>query len=211
VTERSPELPLSTMANPVRIVLDTNLFTNPDVARQWGDTTASACRTFLRMAREVGGHISFHMPPSILAELRHFIGDPADLSDFELVVSIQSPNRFNISVPGFLLYELIDEIRERIDKGLRVAERAVREVRPEAVGAAINRLRDEYRQALRAGLLDSREDVDLLLLAHELGAALVSSDHGVVRAADKLGLRLIRPENLRAILEGSIVDDAPIQ
>jgi RNA ligase partner protein len=195
----------------VKIVVDTNLFTNPDVARQWGDTTANACKAFLSKAREVAGLISFYMPPSIFSELRHFLGETTDLGEFELVVTIQSPNRYNVSVPGFLLYELIDEIRERINKGLRVAEKAVREARPEFLAEGIQRLREEYRGALRAGLLDSKEDVDLLLLAHELKAAIVSSDRGVVQVADKLGLRLIRPENLRTILERSIEYNSAIQ
>ncbi len=40
-----------------------------------------------------------------------------------------------------------------------------------------------------------------ILLARELDAALVSSDRGVVRWAERLGVRIIHPEQLRGALE----------
>jgi uncharacterized protein len=196
---------------PVRVVLDTSVFTNPDTARQWGETSAAAFALFLRTAERARARTAFYMPPSIYDELKNFIGDGPDLATFELVVRLQAPNRYNVLVPGFLLYEVIDEIRERINRGLRVAEKAVREVQQPDVEESISRLRQEYRGALRAGLVDSKEDVDLLLLAHELDAALVSSDGGVVKTAEKLGLRLIHPEHLRAILERLVENELPAQ
>ncbi len=48
----------------------------------------------------------------------------------------------------FVVYELIDDIRRRIDKGLRVAEKAVREsvIDTQNVDAIIQRLRRNYRR-----------------------------------------------------------------
>ncbi|MFW6087936.1 MAG: RNA ligase partner protein [Myxococcota bacterium] len=185
----------------LRLVLDTSVFTNPDSARHWGDGAAAAVAAFVREARALEGRLECHMPPLVHEELKTFVGEGGIPADFELAVQLKAPNRYRVEVPGFLLYELIDDIRSRIDRGLRVAEKAVRETHPTNVDRTIQRLRDQYRAALRSGLLDSKEDVDLILLAQELGAALVSSDRGVVTWAEKLGIRLLPPDNLRGVLD----------
>lgn len=184
------------------VVLDTSVFTNPATYSQFGSSVAEAVGTFVEMAGRARDKLTCAMPPSIFDELKHFVEPEEIPADFEYVVTLKAPNRYGILVPGFLLYELIDDIRVRIDRGLRVAEKAVRTTGPKNVDATITRLRAEYREALRAGLLDSREDVDLILLAKELDAALVSSDHGVVTWAEKLGIRLIDPAQLRRMIEG---------
>lgn len=186
---------------PICIVLDTSLFTNPDTGSQFGPTTPAAVQSFVDLARRLPQKLRCVMPPSIFDELRKFMEPDEIPRDFEYVIALKAPNRYNVLVPGFLLYELIDDIRLRIDRGLRVAEKAVRNARPANVDATINRLRSEYRDALRAGLLDSREDVDLILLARELDAAVVSSDRGVVTWAERLGIRLIDPGQLRRLLD----------
>jgi uncharacterized protein len=185
---------------PMKLVLDTSVFTNPDTAQAFGDSAAEAFAAFIEVARGARG-LEFIMPPSIYEELRHFLGDGELPDDLELVVALRAPNRYRVHVPGFLLYELIDDLRRRIDRGLRVAERALREAGGREVERSIGRLRDQYRAALRSGLLDSREDVDLILLASELDAAVVSSDRAVVTWAEKLGLRLVDPHNLRRLCE----------
>jgi uncharacterized protein len=184
----------------MKLVLDTSVFTNPDTAKAFGDSAAAAVAAFIELARRAPG-LELAMPPSIYEELRHFLGDEQLPDDFELVIALRAPNRYRVHVPGFLLYELIDDLRRRIDRGLRVAERALREAGGREVDQSIGRLRDRYRAALRSGLLDSREDVDLILLASELDAAVVSSDRAVVTWAEKLGLRLVDPHNLRRICE----------
>lgn len=186
----------------VRVVLDTSLFTNPDSYSPWGDSVANALAAFLETAERLRGRVVFYMPPSIWQELRHFLGEEVAPGPFEILVHVQAPNRYGVSVPGFLLYELIEEIRERINRGLRVAEKALREAHSRPTPESLTRLREDYRAALRAGILDSQEDVDLILLAYELDAALVSADQGVVSAAEKLGLRLIQPRSLKSTLEG---------
>lgn len=196
------------MGKPLDIVLDTSVFTNPDTASQWGKGAPVAFASFLELASRLRDQVRFLMPPSVFEELQHFLGGMKLPARFEYLVVLQSPDRFMIRVPGFLLYELIDDVRDRINKGLRVAEKAVRQVDGENVDKTISGLRNQYREALRAGLLDSREDVDLILLSKELGAALVASDHGVRKWADKLGIRLIHPERLREMLEG-LLPEAP--
>lgn len=186
---------------PQPIVLDTSVFTNPLVAKSLGENTELALGRFVELARQVEQHVTFYMPPSVFAELATFTtaeGRPADL---EFVIHLKAPMRDDIKVPGSYLYELIEDVRSRIDRGLRVAEKAVREVQPSSVEKTITRLRDRYREALRTGLLDSAEDLDVILLAHELNGAVCSADGGLMRWAERIGLRLISPDSLRGILE----------
>ena len=59
--------------------------------------------------------------------------------------------------------------------GLRIAEEHTKEagrMSEEDVGRLIKKLREKYREALRAGIIDSKEDLDVLLLAYELDAIL---------------------------------------
>lgn len=183
------------------IVLDTSVFTNPEVAKTFGQGTTQALARFTELARRVRDDIRFYMPPSVMNELQHFVDASALPADLELVVHLQAPGRHKVQVPGSFLYELIDDVRHRVDKGLRVAEKAVREAQPDKLEKSIHSLRDSYRSALRTGLLDSTEDLDVILLAFELGAGVCSSDQGLMRWAETAGLRLIPPERLRGILE----------
>ncbi len=184
-------------------VLDTSLFTNPDVFRQFGETGEEALAGFLGLARRVDAQ--FFMPTSVYEEL----GKMKDLSelapDFEAVVRVRSPRKGTLMIPGEVLYEFIEEVRTRIDRGLRIAEEltkmAGQATEAADVGRLVNRLRDRYREALRQGILDSREDVDVLLLAYELDGVLASGDEGMRKWADKVGIQIVNARNLRRILE----------
>lgn len=200
-----------TSAAPVALVLDTSVFTNPDATRQWGGGANAAFAGLLPLAEQLRGRVTLYMPLSIYEELKTFLSGEVPPA-FEVAVHLQSPERYHQTVPATVLYHLIDDIRSRIDKGLRVAEKAVRTAGaadPSSdVGGTINHLRDQYRSALRLGLLDSKEDVDLLLLAREVNGALVSSDRGVVDQAERLGVRLVDPCKLRGLLESLAADQS---
>jgi RNA ligase partner protein len=190
-----------------RFVLDTSIFTNPDVFRAFGPDAQAAIRTFVRLARATDRE--FFMPGSVYEEL----GKIKDLSevgaDFESIVRIRSPRKHNLTMPGTLLYELIEEVRYRIDRGLRIAEEAAKEAASttDDPGKLINKLRGRYREALRQGILDSKEDVDVLLLSFELDAALVCADEGLRKWADKVGIEIVHPLNFRRILEKLATED----
>lgn len=189
-----------------RFVLDTSVFTNPDVYGQFDPDAREAIRIFLELARRAP--TEFYMPGSVYDELR-LMKDLGKLAaDFEAVVRIRSPRKFNLMIPGEFLYEFIEEVRSRMDKGLRIAEQATREAyqadETPDVGRLINRLRDRYREALRQGILDSKEDVDVLLLAYELDAVLVSGDEGLRKWADMVGIKIINPRHLGHVLESLI-------
>jgi len=184
-----------------RFVLDTSIFTNPDVFRAFGTDAQEAILTFSRLARATGAE--FYMPGSVYEELGNIKNLSEVAAEFESVVRIRSPRKHEITIPGALLYELIEEVRYRIDRGLRIAEDAAKEAAQSTAdpGKLINKLRGRYREALRQGILDSKEDVDVLLLSFELDGSLVCADEGLRKWADKVGIEIVHPLNFRSILE----------
>ncbi len=188
-----------------RFVLDTSVFTNPDVYGQFAADRHGALHAFIGLAPHTGA--AFYMPGSAYRELAQML-DLEDLgADFETVVCIRSPRRYDLMIPGALLYELTEEVHDRIDRGLRVAEEHARMGRPgeteegEQVETVISRLREKYREALRLGILDGKEDADVLLLAYQLDGVLVSADEGLRKWGDRTGIELIQPRYFRAILD----------
>jgi hypothetical protein len=182
-----------------RIVLDTSLFVNPDVRDDFGRTPTEAINTFLGLAERLP-HIEFYMPSSIFKELMHFIDRDKIPARLLTVLHQKSPSKHELTCPAFLLYELIEEMRGRINKGLRFAEKAVRSVGKQDEREVIQNLRKNYREALREGIIDSKEDVDLILLAKELDALLVTADRGAINWAEKMGIRWLLPERFRDYL-----------
>ena len=184
---------------PQRVVLDTSLFVNPDVRRSFGDSTTEALEAFLFLAAQI--HIlEFYMPPSIFEELLHFVERNKIPEDLLLILNQKPPKKHELKCPAFLLYELIEDIRERVNKGLRIAEKAVRSAVEKSSDEIIQDLRRKYREALREGIIDSKEDVDLLLLAMELDALLVTADQGLIKWAEKLGIKWLFPEKFKDYL-----------
>ena len=196
-----------------RFIIDTSIFTNPDVISQFGEEFPVAMATFLDLA--IGSRAEFYMPSAVYDELQKMRALGEIAADFERAIKIRSPRRLSLSIPSALLYEFIDEVRLRIDRGLRIAEEWTKRASAGASGDAdiglhIAKLRERYREAMRRGLIDSKEDADLFLLAYELDGTLVSADEGLKKWADKAGVKLINARHLRKILE-SLGADRPAQ
>ncbi len=186
-----------------RFVIDTSIFTNTDVSIAFGRNPTTALKKFLKLISKLEGP-RFYMPPSIYRELMNFVDVNKIPKDLQIRIFQKPPRKYELNVPSFLLYELIEDVRHRIDKGLRVAEQAVRDVVTDAEPETIANLRKKYRRALREGIIDSKEDVDLILLAKELDGILVTADIGIVTWADKLGIRFIESRNFRGIIDSLI-------
>ncbi len=203
-TSKETPLPITHHASPpLNVVLDTSLFVNPDVRHSLGNTPTEALETFLFLAAQI--HVlEFYMPPSIFEELLHFVERDKIPGDLLLILHQKPPKKHELKTPAFLLYELIEDIRERVNKGLRVAEKAVRSAEHKKMDEIIQDMRRKYREALREGIIDSKEDVDLLLLAMELDALLITADQGLIKWAEKLGIRWLFPEKFKEYLMGAI-------
>ncbi len=182
-----------------RVVLDTSLFVNPEVRNDFGDTPTEAIKGFLIIAEQIPA-LEFYMPSSIFRELLNFVDQKQIPGRFLAILNQKSPSMHELNCPAFLLYELIEDIRDRINKGLRIAEKAVRNVGKADEREIIQNMRKSYREALREGIIDSKEDVDLILLAKELDALLVTVDHGAITWAEKLGIRWLLPNKFKEYL-----------
>ncbi|WP_435154831.1 RNA ligase partner protein [Haladaptatus sp. DFWS20] len=205
-----PEHPLKQ-----RFVLDTSVFLTEEIRDEDEDLESAIDRLLDAIATaKLSLNISCYIPPSVHDELTVVLRDrgisESVLSKLETWVIKKNPARFEVMIPAELVYRFIAEMSSRVDRGLRVSENAVREAFDDGeanVGEVISDLRSEYRSTLRRGVLDSREDFDLLVLASELDAGVVTEDTGIVNWAEDFGLRYLRgrdfPPLLEAYLEAS--------
>ena len=199
------------------LVIDTSVFVNPASGQAFGNSPTSVLTNFLEL---VGANsaVDVVMPPSIYSELMYFVEAGRIAPSLLLKLRQQAPKKHELKVPGFFIYSLVESFRDRVDRGLRLAERNVREALvappppsekdrdPAAVredAKQISTLRESFRRMMREGMLDSKADVDLLLLAYELNATLVSADEGVLLWAENLGISILPYAQLRPlVLEG---------
>ncbi len=187
----------------VKIVLDTSLFVNPDVRNALGKSPFEAFETFLTLAEQLPS-MEFYMPPSAFRELLQFVGKDKIPPRLLLHLYQKPPKKYELKCPAFLLYELIEDMRERINKGLRISENAIRSAEKIGTDENIKDLRRKYREALREGIIDSKEDVDILLLAMELDALMITADQGLIKWAEKLGIKWLIPEMFKDYLVSAI-------
>lgn len=198
------------MKNTLKIILDTSIFVNPDSHHLFGKTPLQALTNFVEKLQEKKDIICY-IPPSVYEELMKFMENKIP-HDKLVILNKKPPSSYQTAVPALLVYELIEEIRQRINKGLRVAEKHTRkglktylqeedQKGEDKEKEIIKNLRDEYRRALREGIIDSKEDFDLILLAKELEAKLATSDQGLIKWAQKLGIGCLIPQELKQIME----------
>ena len=182
-----------------KVVLDTSLFVNPEVRHDFGGSPTEALNGFLALAEKIPA-LEFYMPSSILEELLNFVDIKKVPGSFTALIRQKSPSKHELNSPALLLYEFVEEMRDRVNKGMRIAEKAVRNKDNSPEREVIKTMRNNYRDALREGILDSKEDVDLIFLAKELDALLVTVDHGAIRWAEKLGVRWLIPTEFKDYL-----------
>lgn len=172
------------------IILDTSVF----VGQFFGKSSTESFNNFLSLIAKNKDH-RFYMPPSVLEELKKF-AEESDIDKESLrQLNIKAPKKHELTIPAYLLYTLVMDMRKRIDKGLRIAENAVRS--DGKIDEIIKFLRANYREATREGIIDSKEDVDLLLLAKELNGILVTADKGLTFWAQELGIPTLEPEEVK--------------
>lgn len=180
-----------------KYVVDTSLFVNPHARGKFGKDPSAAVLGFVKGMK--GRDMEVFMPPSVFNELRNFVSTKS-LDELELAVKKRAPNTYSIYLPAAVLYGFIEDVRLRINKGLRLAEEFAKDNRPDN-DEKLRKLRDKYRDAMRTGILDSKEDFELVLLAKELDATLVTSDEGVIKFADQVGCETLPADKFHALLK----------
>lgn len=182
-----------------KVILDTSIFVNPQARYCFGNSPYDCLENFLDMLAKNKDIISY-IPPSVWEELMKFTEKTPPPTKTKVLIK-QAPASYQLSLPALFIYELIEETRARTNKGLRIAEKYARQdLSQEAEDTVIKRLRDEYRVALREGIIDSKEDCDLLLLALELKASIATADNGLIKWAQKLGIPCLSSEELKVLV-----------
>lgn len=199
-------------------ILDTNFFFNLEIKSGFGDNPKEIIINFTKISLELkkSKAASFFMPPRVVDELLTFVSkDEGYVNDFLSVVSIKSPHTSKIQFPAAVFYQLVDEIRDRSYRGLRIAEEATDQAGQKmssagplpkmeyqkTIGDIVTKLRERYRQATRFNFLDSVADLDLIVLAKELDGFLVSSDEGVLRWGRIFGIKEVPADLLQKRLQ----------
>jgi len=194
-----------------RFVLDTTAITDTGLRVKEGYETLciSAAEVLDLIARaRLKLEISCYIPyPTVYGELISFLRRNNCSDDVFLKLDTwlvkKTPNRYEVKIPAAIFYDYVLTVRQKINRGRRVAEEFIwessavtsklngkEEVQAE-IGNLIGKFRDKYRTALRQGILDSSPDLDVLLLAKELEAGVVSSDAGIRKWSERMGLRFV--------------------
>lgn len=193
-----------------KFVIDTNFFLNMEIDSGFGKHSRDVIIGFTNLAKKAkqAKTAEFFMPPRIVEELTGFFENEDFIQDFLTVIAVKSPDISKIQFPAPVFYKLVEEIRERSYRGLRIAEEAVGQGAHKMVGKTdlnkvefektigeiVKTLREKYRQATRFNFLDSVADLDLITLARELDGFLVSSDEGVIRWGRLFGVKELSPK-----------------
>lgn len=207
-----------------RFVLDTTAFTDNQLREDYGEgeltKTVDVLLDLIARSR-IKLNISCHMPPVTYKEFSDYMARyecPEEIMvKAETWIVKKTPNRYDTKIPSEIFYEYVQDMRERMNKGMRISESAVWEaavesmvmlsrgekktdVEVEVIGKSITDFRKRYRAALRKGTLDSAPDLDVLLLAKELGAGVVAADEGIKVWGERLGLRFLSAKSFPKML-----------
>ncbi|RLI78429.1 RNA ligase partner protein [Archaeoglobales archaeon] len=193
-----------------RFVLDTTAITDTGMRVKEGyETLCQSAHEILDLIAQarLKLNISCYIPyPTVYNELVSFL-KRYECED-EIFVKLdtwlvkKTPNRYEVKIPAAIFYEYVLTMRQKVNKGRRIAEEFIWEssaitsktekddIQAE-IGNLVSRFREKYRNALRQGILDSTPDLDVLLLAKELEAGVVSSDAGIKKWSERMGLRFV--------------------
>jgi hypothetical protein len=187
-----------------RYVLDTSAFTGLGESKT---RVEKHIKTMIEIVSKSKKHaVSFYIPPSVWEELVGLLErkniSPELISRLDAWTVQKPPSRMELQMPSEFLYQYVIEIRERLNKGLREAEKAVLKTKhhPEGHEQVIKELREGYKEAMRKGMLDSKEDLDVILLAKEMNADIIAKDEGIANWAKTWGIRFIDAEKFDKII-----------
>lgn len=175
-------------------VIDTSIFTNSGSYKTFGNTATLALKNFL-----LQNTCKVYMPPKCWEELQNFIKINDIPKELLMKIHIKAPNRSDIHISSSIFFDFVCEMRRRSDDSLKMSTNLLKEVykvtpkkkekgQTDPDTSYIKRLRDNVRHHTRENFLDSGADLDIILLAKELGARILSSDKGILIWADKFAV-----------------------
>ncbi len=190
-----------------KYILDTNIFFNMEEGLNLGDKTEQVIVQITNAAKQLKKNKQGEIiiSPRIKEEILSFFEnkDQQFLHNFFAASVIQSPGVGSQSVPADVLYKLVEDMRLRNYRGLRIGEEEIQKAgeymagKPVLVkkdfqmtiGKVILTFRNRYRQATRVGFIDSLADLDMIMLARELDGYMVTTDEGVLHWGRIFGVK----------------------
>ncbi|MBS3731853.1 MAG: RNA ligase partner protein [Desulfobacterales bacterium] len=167
-----------------RVIVDTSVFVNPETMVLLGDSVATAIEGFLEVCRKYS--IEIFTPLSIFREISTFAPEET-LKTLKTRAVVRAPDLYNTHVPAIMFHTFVRELRQRVNKGLHIAEKAIKS---DDVPENVRWVRQHYREALRSGIVDSVEDLEVVLLAREVGGVILTADEGIANMADSFGIEV---------------------
>jgi hypothetical protein len=198
-------------------ILDTNVFFNMQAGFQLGQTTDEVITSITHIAAEgkKSKEVELLMPPRIVEEFLSFFDNPHQpaIQKMLSLITVKSPDAHQGSVATQLFYTLIQDVRDRSYRGLRIGEEEIeaagkslmevgtlsRMEFQKKVGTQIKGFRERYRQATRVGFLDSVGDLDIIMLAKEVNGTVVSSDEGLLKWSRLFGVKEVPASAFRPL------------
>ncbi len=182
----------------------------------FGQTTEEVIKTMIIC----GKHAKLYMVPRIVEEFLSFFEnkEQENIKQLLAVITVKSPQIESFQFPASIFYTLVEDIRNRSYRGLRVGEEEIEQAAQsmmnagalpkmefqKKVGIQIKGFRDRYRQATRVGFLDSVGDLDIIVLAKELNGTVVSTDEGLLKWSRLFGVKEADPsvfaERMRSLV-----------
>lgn len=204
-----------------RFVLDTTAITDAGLRMKEGyESVCDSAQEILdliakaRLKLEISCYIPY---PTVYGELISFLR--RNKCSDEVFVKLdtwlvkKTPNRYEVKIPAAIFYEYVLTMRQKINRGRKLAEEFIwessaistkiedKEKLQQEIGNLVSKFRDKYRATLRQGILDSSPDLDVLLLAKELEAGVVSSDAGIRKWSERMGLRFVEASKFPRMLK----------
>lgn len=186
-------------------ILDTNLFFNMQAGLNFGKTTDEVIKNMTLCGKKV----ELFMPPRIVEEFLSFFENKEQDNIKKLLaeITVKSPVIESFEFPASVFYTLVDDVRNRSYRGLRVGEEEIEQAGKslmnagtlskmdfqKRVGQQIKGFRDRYRQATRVGFLDSVADLDIIVLAKEVNGTVISTDEGLLKWSRLFGVKEMSP------------------
>jgi len=214
-----------------RFVLDTTAITDAGLRMKEGyESVCDSAQEILdliakaRLKLEISCYIPY---PTVYGELISFLR--RNKCSDEVFVKLdtwlvkKTPNRYEVKIPAAIFYEYVLTMRQKINRGRKLAEEFIwessaistkiedKEKLQQEIGNLVSKFRDKYRATLRQGILDSSPDLDVLLLAKELEAGVVSSDAGIRKWSERMGLRFVEASKFPRMLKEylALIDECP--
>ncbi|MCS7122814.1 MAG: RNA ligase partner protein [Candidatus Micrarchaeota archaeon] len=179
----------------MRVVLDASVFGNPYIYTKFHQDRKNALLKMLLMMKERG--IDVYITPSVRKEIMSMLDNENDIVEFDRYWKIQSPD-LSYGISAFVVWEYVDDVRNKINRALRIAEEYVnKNTREESV----REIREKFRQEIRHNLLDSTTDLEVVLLSKQIDAFILSLDYGLIKFADRLGCKRLNPEVIDQIFQ----------